>query len=96
MEEIKAWLYPLATAVGLGAVWGDLKRRLGNIEKRQQDHDRDHRDARYISQDGLDRTQAACRSEWKGLLHNIENALSEIKSDIKDVRDDIKDVRKQQ
>lgn len=96
MEELKTWLYPMATAVGLGAVWGDLKRRLGNIERRQEAHDKNHREEKYISQDALDRTQTSCRNEWKGLLVNIEKSLVEIKADIKDVRDDIKDVRKQQ
>lgn len=86
MEELKGLVYPLATAIGLGAVWGDLKRRLGNIERRQQEHDRDHREERYVSQDGLDRTQAACRGEWKDKLMDISETLKEIKQDIKDLR----------
>lgn len=86
MEELKGFIYPLATAIGLGAVWGDLKRRLGNIERRQEAHDDRHEKERYVSQDSLDRTQIRCREQWKGELKHISETLLEIKQDIKDLR----------
>ena len=85
-ENMKEYWGIVVAAATFLVGYGDMRRRVGNTEKKIGEHMEDHKGSSFITMPQHDRLQRQCQELWKSEFAHIKDALDEMKQDIKELR----------